>query len=373
MSKINILHLRSSNFYGGPERQLHYHCLKAANSELNITCSSFSERNETPEFLNVIAQDNINTITFDVTSAYDMNAIGLIREYITRNKIDIICTHDYRAHFFGNVARKKKDTFWIAFSRGWTKDNFKIRMYCWFDKFIIRFADHIIAVSHAQKKRLENILVTSNKITVAHNAITPSVFEKVQKVSLIEKFNLPKDTIIGIAGGRFSSEKGQRYLVEAAALAIKKNNKLKFILFGDGPDYQKIKSQINKLNLQGSVICPGFEKNLIGYLKCADFLVNPSLSEGLPNIVLEAMAMKIPCVATDVGGVGEIIEDGVNGLLVPARSSKKLAEAILKISSNKKLSSFIIENAYKTISDKFSFDRQYAEIKKVYSKVLKVI
>jgi glycosyltransferase involved in cell wall biosynthesis len=371
VNKINILHLRSSNFYGGPERQLHHHCLKASNSEFNITCGSFSENNETPDFLNVIAQDNINTITFNVTSAYDLNAIRIIREYISKNKINIICTHDYRAHFYGNMAREKKDTSWVAFSRGWTKDNFKIHMYCWFDKFIIRFADHIIAVSHAQKKSLINVLVSPNKITVAHNAITPGVFEKVQRINLKEKFNLPKESIVGIAGGRFSSEKGQRYLVDAAKITVQKNNKLRFILFGDGPDFQKIQFKIKALNLQNYIFCPGFEKNIIGCIKDADFLINASLSEGLPNIVLESMAMKTLCVATDVGGVGEIIENEFSGLLVPAQSPEKLAEAILKIKENDSLTSKLTDNAFKSIIDKFSFDIQYENIKRVYSGVLK--
>jgi len=368
---MRILHVRASNFYGGPERQLHYHCLEAANSECNITCGSFSEENKTPEFLLTIANDNISTVTFEVTSAYDMNTLGLIREYISKNNIDIICTHDYRSHFFGYMTKRKDSISWIAFSRGWTQENFKILLYSWFDKLIIRFADHIIAVSHAQKKRLQNLFVSEKKITTAHNAITPSAFESVVKVNLHDKYNFPKDAIIGITGGRFSSEKGQSYLIDAAKIAIQDNNKLKFVMFGDGPDFQKIKNKINQLKLQDSVICPGFEKNLIGHLKGADFLVNPSLSEGLPNILLEAMAMKVPCVATDVGGVCEIIKDGSSGLLVPSKSPEKLAEAIVKISNGEKLSSTIIENGYKTINDKFSFGSQFATIKEVYTKVYK--
>ena len=99
--------------------------------------------------------------------------------------------------------------------------------------------------------------------------------KKIQTINLKEKFDLPENSIIGIAGGRFSSEKGQCYLVEAAKIAIQKNENLKFILFGDGPDFQKIQSQINKLNLQSSVLCPGYEKNMIGCLKDADFFDQP--------------------------------------------------------------------------------------------------
>ena len=110
---------------------------------------------------------------------------------------------------------------------------------------------------------------------------------------------------------------------------------------------------------------------MIGCLKGADFLVNPSLSEGLPNIVLEAMAMKIPCIATDVGGVGELIENNINGILVPSKSPEKLAEAILRITDDDNLSSKLTDNAYKTIIDRFSFDSQFEKLSKIYKNLMK--
>lgn len=371
MNEFNILHLRASNFYGGPERQLHFHGLNGIDSEFNITISSFLENKSTPEFLNVISKDNIKIHTFNVNSAYDLNSVGLIRDYLLKNKVTILCTHDYRTHFIGGLASKKTNTSWIAFSRGWTSENLKIKLFCLFDKATIRFADHIIAVSYSQKEKLKRLLIADKNITVVHNAIDPSAFNQIDPIDLKRKFNLPLDSIVGISGGRFSSEKGQRFLVYAAKIAINNNDQLKFILFGDGPDYQKIQSQIKSLNLQNHVFCPGFEKNLIGCLKGADFLVNPSLSEGLPNIVLEAMAMKIPCIATDVGGVGEIIENNSNGLLVPSQSPKMLADAILKIAIGNNLSIKFADNAYKTIIDRFSFDSQFEKLSQIYKSLTK--
>lgn len=368
---MKILHIRSSNFYGGPERQLHFHCRLAAGSDFDITIGSFSEHDKRPEFLDVIAKDNLAIHTFPVKSAYDLKAVELVGTYLRANQVDIICTHDYRSHFYGSLARKNTTVRWVAFSRGWTKDNIKIRFYCWFDKFIIRFADHIVAVSRSQKKKLEALFIASKNITVIHNAIEPEAFDNVPPVDLRARFGLDKDALVAIAGGRFSAEKGQTDLVRAAAIARSKNAKLVFILFGDGPDLELIKKQIDHQRLSKIIICPGFEKNFIGCLKGADLLINPSLSEGLPNIVLEAMAMKIPCVATDVGGVGEIIENNINGLLVPPGSPKTLAEAIIKMADRTFSTTDMSDSAYQTIVGRFSFSSQFEKLTTLYRTLVK--
>ncbi len=130
---------------------------------------------------------------------------------------------------------------------------------------------------------------------------------------------------MAISGGRFSEEKGQVYLVRAAFQALDDQPQLRFVLFGDGPDLEKLRQLITEHRAEDRIVCPGFENNLAAHLKGADLLVNPSLSEGLPNIVLGAMAVGVPVVATDVGGLPEIIESKVNGFLVPAKDVNSLA------------------------------------------------
>ena len=201
---MKILHLRSSNFYGGPERQIHFHCLKARESEFNIIVGTFSLDNTIPDFLQVMANDKVMTQTFKIDSNFDTGAITLIRDYLTENKIDILCTHEYRTHLIGWLASQRTTTKWIAFSRGWTSENILMKARHTIDKIVIRFADHIIAVSHSQKTQLKKILVPSAKITVAHNATDLSAFRNIEKVNLRRRFGLADNSIIGIAGGRFS-------------------------------------------------------------------------------------------------------------------------------------------------------------------------
>ncbi|MCP4706396.1 MAG: glycosyltransferase family 4 protein, partial [candidate division Zixibacteria bacterium] len=205
---MKILHLRTSNFYGGPERQLHFHAKEATDSGCEIIIGSFLEDGQSPEFINVISDDNILTQTFNVSGGYDLKAIKLVREFLIDKNISILCTHDYRSHLIGMMARRKTLAKWIAFSRGWTSEDIKIKFYHMLDKIFIRYANHVVAVSESQKLRLTKLLVSKNKITTVHNAIDPKAFAHVEAVDLRDKFDLPQNSIIGISGGRFSAEKG---------------------------------------------------------------------------------------------------------------------------------------------------------------------
>ncbi|HKK21280.1 MAG TPA: glycosyltransferase family 4 protein [candidate division Zixibacteria bacterium] len=367
---MNVLHLRASNFYGGPERQLHFHARLARQAGLNLIVSSFSEQGKQPEFLNMIAADGIPVHTFEVKSGYDTKAIRKVGEYLKANDIDILCTHDYRTHMIGMLARGKEDLRWVAFSRGFTKENLKIRFFHTLDKIFIRQADHIVAVSASQKKKLERLFVPSKKITVVHNAIDSANFEAIDPIDLKRKFAFPSDSIVLISGGRFSEEKGQVYLVKAALQALKEQPNVRFVLFGDGPDLEKMRSLVRENSAEQKILCPGFERSLAAHLKGADILVNPSLSEGLPNIVLEAMAVGVPVIATNVGGLPEIIENEVNGFLVPARDINSLTECIVRLAIDMDERKKIADKAARTVSEKFSFSGQNERLTELYQKVV---
>jgi glycosyltransferase involved in cell wall biosynthesis len=363
---MKILHLRASNFYGGPERQIHFHARLARQAGYQIIIGSFSEQGHGPEFLNIIAADNIDTHLFQVQSAYDFSAIGKLREYLKKNNIRILCTHDYRSHFIGFRATRDIRTGWAAFSRGWTKDTLRVRLYTLLEKSIIRFADHIVAVSGSQKRKLTKLFIPDTKITVAHNAVDYDFFKNVEPNDLRRQFNFPTDSIIVIAAGRFSREKGQRYLIKAAAAAIMKNRNLRFIIYGDGPDFDYIVSMIKKLDHEQYIKCPGFEKNLLKSLKGSDILVNPSLSEGLPNIVLEAMALGVPVIATAVGGVPELINNDINGILIPSSNSDAMASAIVRLAADLDRRNRLAGEGKSTITKEFTFEEQFAALNTVY-------
>jgi glycosyltransferase involved in cell wall biosynthesis len=366
---MNILHLRASNFYGGPEQQVHLHALEALGSDYQLVVASFSEVGQQPEYLDVIAADGIPTHVFEVTSAYDTRAISDIRTYLREHSIHILCTHDYRTTVLGCLAIRRTSAHWLAFSRGFTKDNIKVRLYHAIDKVLIRQAEHIVVVSGAQKDKLRRLFIRDSKITVVPNAIDPDRFAVIPSVDLRKRFGFEADAIVCISGGRFSNEKGQVYLVEAAEGAVKRSPKLRFVLFGDGPDLEGVRSRIRALGIVDKVLCPGFEKNLMGCLKGADMLINSSLSEGLPNIVLEGMALNVPVVATAVGGVPEIIADGKTGRLVPPKSAGLLADAIVTTAEQAEQSRTMAQAAYQLVRAEYSFKGQFEKLASVYERL----
>ncbi len=366
MSGIRVLHLRASNFYGGPERQLHFHALQAKSSEIELHIASFSERNRSPEFLKVIEADGIPVHLIDVSSAYDRGAIGKLRDLLDRSEINILCTHDYRSHLIGWLAARGSAVRWIAFSRGFTQDNWKIRLYHGIEKFIIRFADRVVAVSASQAEKLRQLHVAPEKIAVVHNAIDPIVFQSIERLSLRQRFALPAESIVGFACGRFSAEKGQADLIRAMAIASARDPRLRLIMVGDGPEFELCRELVTRQQLEQIVFMPGFERDAVAYLKDADFLVNPSLSEGLPNVILEAMAVGVPVIATNVGGVPELLTDNESGLLVPPSDPAALATAMLRLVDNSDLRKRFARTASQVLSTGFSFEQQFGELHDVY-------
>ena len=117
---MKILHLRASNFYGGPERQLHLHAREALGTDCELVIASFNEFGEPPKFLETIAADGIATHSFDVQSAYDPRCVSSVRRYLREHSIDLLCTHEYRSATVGWMAALGTHVRWIAFSRGFT-------------------------------------------------------------------------------------------------------------------------------------------------------------------------------------------------------------------------------------------------------------
>ena len=363
---LKILHLRSSNFYGGPERQIHFHAKLAKQAGIDICVASFSEENDTPELLNKASRDGIKTKLFTVKNAYDSNAIRLIREYIDDNQVDILCSHEYRSHYYGFRACNGSTAKWLAFSRGMTTENLKIRIFTFLEKYLLRKADHIVAVSESQKRKLINQSLKPENITTVHNAIDLSFIDAIPAVSIREKFRFQPDNYICISAGRFSEEKGQSYFVRAAEIALRKNDKLRFVLFGDGPDLIKIQEYIKQRNLEEYILCPGFEADVLPLITTADLHVNSSLSAVLPNIVLSSLHHETPVVLTNVGGHPEIVSDNRSGYIVEPKDIDQLAEKILLCASDRSKQADFISESKKVLRNKFSFESQNDKLRRVY-------
>jgi glycosyltransferase involved in cell wall biosynthesis len=365
---LRIVHLRASNFYGGPERQLHFHARLARDTEYAITVASFAPGQSYPEFLRPIAADGIETKVYQSQGAFDPSVLGRIRAHLHERDVDLLCTHDYRSSILGGWAARGTRARWIAFSRGFTAENFKILAYQGLDSLAIRFADHVVAVSRSQKRRLQRLLVPGHRISVVPNAIDVRFVDETPVEDVRARFGWPADSFVVVAGGRFSREKGQIHLVRAAHLAVGAAPRLRFVLFGDGPELPCVRDEIQRLGLTNRAVCPGHERNVLAFVRGADVLVNPSLSEGLPNIVLEGMALKVPVIVTRVGGHPELVEDARTGLLVPPARPRALADAICRLATDEGLASRLAANAFGFVQTHCTFERQFESLCGLYAR-----
>lgn len=366
---MTILHLRASNFYGGPERQLFHHAQVMASGPHRVIIGSFSEHGQRPELLNVSEVAEIDNVMIDVSSAYDLSAVGKIKKTLLNENIDLLCTHDYRSHLLGHAACRKSNTKHICFVRGATKDDLKVRLYQWLDKLTLRWADQIVTVSDQQRRAMIASGYPEARITVVHNAVSLQELREIETIDLRTVFNLPPDAVVAMAAGRFSREKGQRLLVEAADRCIRQDRRLHFVLFGDGPDMEPVKRQVARSESSAHIFLPGFDARVISYLKSADILINPSYSEGLPNVVLEAMAVGTPVVATSVGGVPELIVNQRSGLLVAAGDTTALSDAILLLAEEPPMRKRLAESGLRVVEERFTFEQQANKLAKVYEEV----
>lgn len=363
---MRILHLRASNFYGGPERQIHLHAVTARTSPYRVSLGSFPEAKKTPAFITAARTDGIDTRVFPVSSSYDLSVTAAIKGYIGRNGIDLVCSHEYRTAVLCFLLSRGGGVRWCAFSRGSTRENVRTASFHLVEKALIRFAHRIVAVSNGERRRLRRYLIPETRVVVVENAVDPSLIASAPRKDIRRRLGFAPDSVVCVCAGRFSAEKGQVHLVEAARTVAARDGRLRVVMFGDGPDLPRIRKKIRDAGLEHTIICPGYESSLSSYLRDCDILVNPSLSEGMPNVVLEAMALEVPAVATAVGGVPELVEDGHTGRLVAPGSGQSLARGIMELAHNPRLRRSMGKAARKRIEGKFTSGAQFTKLCGVY-------
>ena len=175
-----------------------------------------------------------------------------------------------------------------------------------------------------------------------------------------------------VSVGRLTPEKGHQYLIEALHLLNTKFNLQDFTatILGDGALRTELAQLANRYHLSDRIQMPGFCDDIFAMLSTAHLLVLPSLHESSPNALIEAMAVGLPCIASSVGGVLDLIDHQENGLLIPPRASGELAEAINDILTDQELAAYLGRNARRRIEEMFDNDRSIQQLQAVYQDCL---
>jgi glycosyltransferase involved in cell wall biosynthesis len=223
------------------------------------------------------------------------------------------------------------------------------------------FAHHVVANCKAAARRLQAERVPACRISVVPNGVD------LDRSSAAGPRALRRRVVV-VANLR--PEKGQDVLLDAAAAVLARVPDASFELVGGGPCVHDLQRQASALGISHAVTFSGHCDDVPARLRDADIFVLPSRSEAFPNALLEAMAAGLPCVASSVGGVPELIDDGRTGLLTPPGSAPALADALLRLMAAPESGNRLGDAARAAVSARYSFERMVASFEQIYTNQL---
>lgn len=368
-----IIHLIASSFYGGPEKQIIEHLSRLNRNRYNCLLSSFVEE-QANEILEQARLAGIRHHAIPMSGPWDVRAQGRLTKLLRQERVGLLCVHGYKSCVMGWWAGMRCKIPVIAFSRGYTTENKKVAFYEWLERKALRRMNGVICVSESQKAKLASYGLSPRMAWVVHNAVSVDTMPDTQDSRIrrvvYDKFRIPQNSKLVVTAGRLSPEKGHRYLVEAIAQMREHIDGTCFTFCGDGPCQKDVERQAKELGIYEQCRFPGFRRDIQDVFRAMDLLVLPSLTEGLPNVVLEAFACKKAVVATDVGGLPEIVEDGINGFLVPSRRPDLLAKAIERCLSSTQMAGDMGQAGYNKVKSEFTFESQTQELEQIYHQML---
>jgi glycosyltransferase involved in cell wall biosynthesis len=241
--------------------------------------------------------------------------------------------------------------------------------------FILRhFTDQVIAVS--EKTRLHHIQTAglpAAKLITLYNGIELSHFASTgaeQRARTKQALNLPETGKIITTVAVLREPKGIQFMLQALPAILQKIADAHYLIIGDGAYKTPLLEQVKTLGLQESVTFAGHRTDIPALLDCTDLFVLPTLVDALPTVLIETLAAEKPIVASNVGGIPEIVENGVNGLLVPPREPLELAKACIKVLENRDLANEFIMAGREKVQQQFDVQVQSRKLIKIYEEIL---
>jgi glycosyltransferase involved in cell wall biosynthesis len=294
-----------------------------------------------------------------------VSSLVRLRRIISRLRPEILAFNTPRSILPGNLASRHSSVrVRIIFRRV----NFPLG-----ENFITRLKytwgiDCIVAISDSIKQQLQAGGVPSSLIRTIHEGLDLSLYPERETAWTARG---PDPIVVGTLAS-LSPEKGLTYLVKAASLIPYASFRLRFVIVGDGECRGDLERQVRQEGLESIFQFVGFQDQVLTYLNAFHLLVLPSLSEGLSSAILAAMAASLPVIATNVGGIPELVQHGHNGLLVPPRDPIALAEAIQILCDNPRQAREMGKRGRQRMEERFTLERKISETEELCYSLLQM-
>jgi glycosyltransferase involved in cell wall biosynthesis len=298
---------------------------------------------------------------------WDARVLGKLLEVCRRERVAIWHGHDYKSNALGLLLRP----FWpmrlVTTVHGWVHFTRRTPLYYGIDRLCLPRYERVICVSEDLRRRCLEFGVPARRCVLIENGIDTAEFSRdLSAAEARKQLGAPPGRFLLGAVGRLSAEKGFDLLVRAVGQLAAEGMDVGLLIAGEGDERDRLQALVGELGLGERVRLLGYCPDTRALYQAVDVYVLSSLREGLPNVLLEAMALETPVVATRIAGVPRLVRDGENGLLVEPGDARALAAAVCRLAGDPELRARLGRAGRATIEQGYSFAVRMEKIRRLY-------
>lgn len=321
----------------------------------------------------LVDQAHITGVKLSVIDGTRLEIVRRLRKQLSDLNIQILHTQGFHSNVLGRLAVKLGgldvklvNTVHGAYRFSTAKPI--VRIYFSLDYLSMFLSDRIITVSDATARQMRWLGLAERTSTIHNGTIFPVNVRHEIKLQIRRQLGIPENWKVACFVGRLSPEKGIKNLMDVIGEILRSSSNIAFIVVGDGE--MRTTLEDSQREFPQRVFLLGRQPDVSPYYQASDLLVLPSLSEGLPMTVIEAFAHGLPVVATRVGGVPEVVQDGVNGLLCDPNEVEQLSQGILRVLHDDDMRATFSIQARKTVEEGYSLEQMVKKTRGIYASLV---
>lgn len=303
---------------------------------------------------------------------WDWRVASQLLEICRRERVDIWHGHDYKSNVLGLALRRMWPMRLVTTVHGWgVKDSRRANWYYRIDRLCLRHYESVICVSEDLHEECLSAGVPRSRCVCIPNAINTDDYSRTRsREGAKERLGIGPERLVIGSVGRLSGEKAFDLLIRATDQLVKAGLDVELIIVGEGEQRHPLQNLIAELRREDRIHLLGYQSDPTAAYEAMDVFALCSLSEGLPNVVLEAMAMQVPVVATRVGGIPRLVRDGDNGVLIEPADLGQLTAALQDVLRLPELRRRLEANGRRTVTASFNFQARMKRLRDLYDVLL---
>jgi len=310
----------------------------------------------------------------DIKHLRDWKALPRLSKYLKQNDVDLVHTQLEFANILGNISAKFLHLPSVCTIHIMPSLDVKTKSR-WHQKlewFVLNhFCDRVISVSEeAREYHLHITGASPGRVSTIYNGIDLSSYSsldrELERVAVRAELGIPSDANLLTTVAVLRPQKGIQYMIQALSAVLASNANTYYLVVGNGSHRDALVEEVNKADVSDRVIFPGMRRDVSRLLIASDVFVLPTLTEALPTVLAEAMAAKLPIIASRVGGIPEMITNGQNGCLVEPEDVEGLAQACIDLLASAEKRAAMSAEGWKIINQNFNIEKQVDQLEALY-------